>query len=281
MSQAITITTQDGCTLAATLFEATQPRAVVVIAGALGVRRRYYASYARFLAASGLTVLSFDYRGSGNSAVDNASGLSLADWGRQDIDAAICHSQGHGLPVYLVGHSIGGQVLGLARRASALSGVILVASTAPYWRRWRFPQILPVFAITRLLIPLAAAMTRQFPVKLFGLGNQPLPSSLIRTWGRWMAKPDYLFDSSFGLDVARYREVRSPMHFIGLTDDGLAPKANIEILMAYYPNADTSLEMISPASVGASGIGHTGFFHERFSTTLWPATLARLGEAGA
>src|SRR4029077_11645563 len=42
-------------------------KAVVLIAGAMGVKQDYYAEFAQWLAARGYAALSFDYRGTGES----------------------------------------------------------------------------------------------------------------------------------------------------------------------------------------------------------------------
>ena len=58
----------DGRPLAATIHSPEgPPRAVLVLLGALGVPRRFYAAFAGWMAARGVAVLSFDYRGCGES----------------------------------------------------------------------------------------------------------------------------------------------------------------------------------------------------------------------
>ncbi len=115
-------------------------------------------------------------------------------------------------------------------------------------------------------------------MKKFGLGNQDIPSPFIKTWGQWMTKPDYLFDQSFKLNVDNYESLDKTILFMGFTDDKLAPEANIEKLMDFYPNSKQSLKMISPASVNVSSIGHTGFFREKFKFNLWQSTLNKIND---
>lgn len=65
----ITLTCHDGVMLGAQLFPATgQPlKGKVIINPATGVLARYYHRYARFLARHGFEVLTYDYRGIGQS----------------------------------------------------------------------------------------------------------------------------------------------------------------------------------------------------------------------
>src|SRR5512134_3666946 len=86
--------TADGFQLAATLFEPTASnRRVVLINSAMGVKRGYYARYAEFLMERGFTVLTYDYRGIGDSRTTSMRGFSadLWDWGIRDQDAALAY----------------------------------------------------------------------------------------------------------------------------------------------------------------------------------------------
>src|SRR5262245_39541029 len=108
----------DGVTIAARRFTpAGAPRAAVLIAGAMGVRQDYYAPFAEWLAGQGYLVQTFDYRGMGESRPASARRslrgfqADLFDWGR-DYDTAIDSITGAlpGLPLYVVGHSLGAQM---------------------------------------------------------------------------------------------------------------------------------------------------------------------------
>src|SRR3954468_20862539 len=64
-----TIVTDDGISLGATVWDpAGRPRhRVVVVASATGVLRGYYTAFASWLAGQGFAVVTFDYRGMGDS----------------------------------------------------------------------------------------------------------------------------------------------------------------------------------------------------------------------
>ena len=89
----------------------------------------------------------------------------LADWGREDIDAALawCRARAPELPRYFVGHSIGAQLLGLAGQASGLSGAAFVAGSFPYWRRWRGRQRWQMFGLFCVAVPLRPGCSDAFP----------------------------------------------------------------------------------------------------------------------
>ena len=279
MSKEIIIPCADNHPVAATLYTAENPLGIVIIASAIGVTQSYYSRFAAFLAQSQYHAITFDYRHTGKSVSDADSSQELADWGAKDIEAVIHYAKALQLPVTFIGNSIGGQIVGLANSANELQSLLLIASSAPYWQRWPFPDNLKILVASRVIFPVVSSLGKSFPTKRFGLGNQNIPSVFIRKWSLWMTKPDYLFDKSFALNTTSYKKLNQAIHFVGFSDDKLAPAQNIKKLIAFFPNADSSLQIIHPSTVNASAIGHTGFFREKFKDNLWQDTLALINSA--
>src|SRR5690348_14590136 len=114
----LTFSATDGFSLAVSHFHAETPaRALVLIASATAVPRQYYAKFARYLAERGFDVLTFDYRGIGGSRPLSLRGFSarMRDWALLDLQAAVDFAAGRagGKPLFFIGHSFGGQALGL------------------------------------------------------------------------------------------------------------------------------------------------------------------------
>ncbi|WP_229421331.1 hypothetical protein [Telluria antibiotica] len=63
----VTISLPDRSTIGATLWQAADARAVVLLHPATAVTQRYYEAFARYLHGLGMTVLTYDYRGTGRS----------------------------------------------------------------------------------------------------------------------------------------------------------------------------------------------------------------------
>ena len=64
----VTIEAADGYPLSVRLYEpAGEPRAAVLLASPTGVKQGFYRDFAQFLCAAGFRVISFDYRGIGDS----------------------------------------------------------------------------------------------------------------------------------------------------------------------------------------------------------------------
>ena len=86
----ITFTAEDTYALKGFVWRHAQPdaaRPVVIINAATSVRCRYYARFAAFLHAHGFDVLTYDYRGIGESRPDRLRGFEAGwiDWGRLDF----------------------------------------------------------------------------------------------------------------------------------------------------------------------------------------------------
>src|SRR5689334_10099670 len=119
--QTLTLVAADRQTLVADLTAPTGPaaelRATAVIAPAMAVPRRLYRGFAAYLATRGVATLVLDYRGIGDSVVDRGRGkdVRVDQWAYLDVPAALAELERRfpGLPRVWIGHSVGGQLLGL------------------------------------------------------------------------------------------------------------------------------------------------------------------------
>ena len=126
--------------LSATLFEGTKQDTILIIASATGVKQAYYHKFAEFISGNEISVITFDYNGIGRSLKRPIKELEhdAADWGRQDIESVIQYVMAH-YPTskkVILGHSIGGQLVGLSESSPKLDKVILVAAQSGYWKLW-------------------------------------------------------------------------------------------------------------------------------------------------
>jgi predicted alpha/beta hydrolase len=116
----ITVPATDGYPLAATLFlPRGAKRHAVLINSATAVPRKLYRGFAGYLAQRGCAVLTYDYRGTGDSRPQARTGYkpkslagfkaSMSDWAALDITAAVSwmHERYNALPFAYVGHSFG------------------------------------------------------------------------------------------------------------------------------------------------------------------------------
>lgn len=155
----------DGYALTGTLFlPRGTKRHAVLINSATAVQRKIYRGFASYLAHRGCAVLTYDYRGIGDSRRPAMVGYnqpkslvgfkaSMSDWAALDVTAAVSwmRERYNTLPLAYVGHSFGGQALGLIANNSEISRAAFVASQAATWRLMTSPEKYRVFAFMNLI----------------------------------------------------------------------------------------------------------------------------------
>lgn len=271
MAEDVRFAARDGRMLAGTLFEAHTPTGAVVVASAMGVRRRLYARFAEHLAQGGLTTLTFDYRGIGDSRSGSLRGFDahLHDWGELDLAGALdwmtrrCFS----LPLQLVAHSVGGQVFGLVEDAPVI-GAVFVGAQSGSWRLWRGLPRLAMFAVWHLVLPGFARTLGFVPMKALGQGED-LPGGVAAEWARWGRRDDYVWSYAKPRGGMGFTRWRGALRAYAILDDGYAPLSGVQALTEMYTRASAELRIVRPSDVGAKRIGHFGIFKSRFSDTVW------------
>lgn len=273
----------DGFELAATLYEPERERengAAVLVSSATAVRRGYYDGFARHLADQGFSVLTYDYRGIGGSRPRSLVGFKarMRQWGQQDLAGILEWIAGHLRPrkLLVVGHSVGGQIVGLAENNERIDGLLAVAAQSGYWGHWPSPARWDIALRWFVLVPLLTRLYGYLPGK-FGT-KEDLPGGVAREWARWGRRSDYLFEEALRAGFERFRK---PILAYSFADDPYAPRAAVEGLLDFYSEADVTHRHIFPADISVDEIGHFGFFRDRFQETLWKDAAAWLKKTSA
>lgn len=268
----------DGRPLGGTVLEPARVRGAVVIASATGVPRRIYADLARYLAEGGLAVLTFDYRGIGDSRRGplRREPARMQDWGRLDLDGALgwMREQHPRVPQLVLGHSAGGQLIGLAPSARHLSGAVLVGSQLGWAGHWPWPWRALMWSAWHGLIPGLTAVTGFLPMRAFGQGED-LPPGVAREWARWGRRRHYLFDD-LGPEVrACYAALRFPVRALHIADDLYAPRSGVEALVSFY-GGEREVRTVRPEETGVPRIGHFGWVRPPHAQGIWAPLRAWL-----
>lgn len=268
---------RDGVKLAATLFEpASANGGAILINSGAGIPRQFYAAFAGHLAACGFTVLTYDYRCIGGSEAPRAA--TMEQWGGVDQASMLDHLArlAPGAARAVIGHSFGGQVLGLADNIADVRASVLICSQTGHWRHWpRGRRRLRMFALWWLLIPGFTALTGRFPGSWIGTAN--LPASIALSWARWGRSRHYVCDGE-GKPLRPYNDkVAFPVRWLSFTDDTAAPFGAVEALRSYYPNAAVERLHLSPADIGVPAVGHFGFFRKSMPRKSWDEIASWLG----
>ncbi len=270
-----TLITTDGTAIVLRSWTPAGPaRASVVIGGAMGVRQDYYAAFAEWLASQGWRATTFDYSGSGLSLPEGRSlrevKADLFDWARE-YEAVVDHvrAAAPGLPLFLVGHSLGAQLPGLFSDPRKVSGLLCVAAGSGYWRH-NTPRLRrTVWYFWWVLVPLATRLFGYFPGRrLRKVGD--LPKGVILQWRKWCLNPNYSVGAEGEAARRSYAQARFPVLALSIADDELMTLRSTQSLVSLYENAQRQVERIAPEELALRRIGHFGAFRSEQETHMWP-----------
>lgn len=278
IAETVTIACRDGYSLGADLWSPAghDPLGVVIVNAATGVCARYYHPYARFLADQGFAVVTYDYRGIGASRPPSLrhSAIRWRDWGELDFDAVVrwARAFGPGVPLMVVGHSIGGFLPGYAAAATSIDRVLTVGAQYAYWRDYAASRRWRLLLKWHLAMPAITAAVGYFPGRRLGW-LEDLPPRVVGEWSLRGAR----FEDSYPRHerqaiVERFAAVRAPILAVGVSDDEFATLPALLRGLAYYARSERSVVVLKPGDLGFEAVGHFGLFHARHREGFWPAT---------
>lgn len=237
--------------------------------GATATPQSYYRRFAESLAKSGFRVVTYDYRGVGASRPPSLRGFraTMTDWARRDAAAVHRHVReafGDG-PIAVVGHSFGGQLLGLLDAPADIAGAVLVGAQLGYFGHWPLVDRVKLGLLWHAVVPTVTATWGYLPGRL-GTGED-LPRGVADEWAAWCRSPEYLVDHHPEA-AATFSRYRCPVLLYSFTDDWYAPRAAVDAFVARLSSAPLTHRRVEPRDHGGP-IGHFGFFRPRFEDTLW------------
>lgn len=274
-SDNITIEATDGFLLGATLYLPRGPKThAVLINSATAVPRKIYRGFASYLATRGCAVLTYDYRGTGDSIPKKATSLrgfktSMSEWAEKDVTAAVAWMRGRygKMPLAFVGHSFGGQALGLIPNNTEVSRALLVAAQAGTWRLMTPPENYRIYAMMKFIGAPLARVVGYAPGRI-GLGLD-LPKGVFLEWADWVTRDRYFFDDDTLRALVNFPQYRGDLRALSFSDDPWATRPAVEMLCAGFTAIKPDIDTIKPIEIGAGKIGHFGFFRPEHRDTLW------------
>ena len=259
-----------------------EARGTVIINAATGVLARYYHPYARFLAEAGFAVLTYDYRGIGLSRPPRLRGCGYRwrDWGERDFEAAVGVARArdpHGL-LAVVGHSIGGFLIGFAPSAVRVDRILTMGAQYAYWRDYAPAHRRRLVLRWHVVMPALTRAFGYFPGRTLGW-LQDLPAGVADEWSFRRARMEASYPAGERPGIlARFAAVRAPILALSMVDDEYATEPALRRTLAYYGGSERHLVILSPSDLDLARVGHFGLFHSRHAVKFWPLTLRWLGD---
>lgn len=276
------VTAADGHSFGLRVHAAAAPRACFVMCPAMGVAATYYDRFAAALAERGFTAVVTDLRGQGSSSL--RAGRDC-DWGYADMVekdwpalVAAVSAGFPGVPLYLLGHSQGGQlsILYLTQRPAAVAGVLTIACGSTFFRGWPFPQSLKILAQTQFVRGPCAALG-YFPGDRLGFGGRQARSEM-RDWANTALHGRYdLLHAGRDYEAA-LQQVETPVCVFSLEGDTFAPFGATAALAGKLPPGRVVHRHLTPAEMPMAALDH--FRWSRHPDAVIPHLLAAAGLAG-
>lgn len=258
-------------TINCSLYNAVISGKVMIIVSAAGVLQSFYKKIAEFFQNNGISTITFDYTGVGKSLHGNIKkeNSNLVNWGNRDLEAVIKHTiktfPHH--KIILLGHSIGGQLIGLAPSSFLADKIILVAAQSGYWKFWKGIGKIRMWVNWYLLVPALTKMFGYLPSKKISR-MENLPKNVAKEWTKWCKSSDYLF-ASFSHNNLYFDRIKCKLTSISIDDDFFAPKKSVEWLTTKFENAGIKRLHFSSETFNALKIGHFFLFTENFKDSIW------------
>ena len=275
----ISIAAKDGFSLSAHIFEPKESNGkFLLINSATGVKQQLYFAFSKHLAKRGFTVLTYDYRGIGESKPKKMKGFSgsMRMWGSLDyvgITNYIFEHFSH-LHVYCMGHSVGALIAGMNEDSKKMKKFVFIATQKAHVSNLS-PKI-KVLAYTAFgtLLPLSTTMLGYFPAHWFGLGES-LPKGTAFDWRTLILNSkstNKLLESVPDFS----KELTNEVSVLEIEDDAWVTRKGIETLMSEtYPNMEYCIRKVLVSESDSGEIGHVNFFRS-YNQKLWKILVDQL-----
>lgn len=281
-NEKLPILCKDGYELAARFYAQTntkKPNLPVLICPATGITKQFYHHFALWLSEQGFDVMVFDFRGIGESLHGQLkdSTASIVQWGELDIPAAIdalLHKT-QAQQVYLLGHSAGGQLMGVNANHHKVAKVVAVSGSTGHIKGLKGHTKILAPIMFKGIFPIARLTLGYGPTNAIGMGEN-LPKDVAREWAQFCSKPGYIINA-VGKQIHEdfHAKVHTPITVLWSSDDEIATEANVKDLLRLYPNASTDMIELKPANYGHKMIGHMLMF-KKSHQNLWPVIANQL-----
>ncbi|QRN94335.1 alpha/beta fold hydrolase [Archangium violaceum] len=253
---------EDGTRLELEVFEQVEGREapVLLCLPAMGVPARYYEPFALELHRRGFHVVTSDLRGHGASSVRVGRGTDFGyyEMVARDLGAVVraVRAAFQDSPLFLVGHSLGGQLgsLYLGLEGEGVRGLVLVAASSVYYRNYGALGGVKVLLGTQLAAVIATVWG-YFPGRRLRFADNE-SARVIQDWARQARTGRYVLSGAAQDFEALLARVERPVLAISVDGDSLAPPAAVDHLYGKMPRARVVRWHFTQSDAGGAHLDH-------------------------
>ena len=177
---------------------------------------------------------------------------------------------------HLIGHSAGGQLIGLMPNYKALTSVFNVACSSGQIKNMDMPYKLKAMGFMDVFIPLTNLTLGYTPADKIGMG-EPLPRGVARQWREWCNGAGYI-KTAFGKSIHThfYDEIDMPALWLGFSDDEIANSNNMDDMIRVFSKMPVEKRYFDPEEFGLNSIGHMRYFSSKTNAKapqLWQMAI--------
>ena len=274
------LTTPDHYAITTHVFEPVNTNhKLLLINSATGVKQQVYFSFAKWCAARGYTVITYDYRGVGLSKPTKMRGFkaSMRVWGTSDYKTVTGFIQQNykDYQKFCLGHSVGALILGMNEDSQIFKKFIFVGTQDAYIGH--LPKKVAISAVLGfgLAVPFTSNWLGYFPAHWFGLG-ETLPKGSAMDWRTLILNRKSTSKLFQKIDEDHSKKLQQDAFVIYAEDDPWVKMKGMESLMNNaYPNLKKTYREIKISESPKKHVGHINFFRS-YNQNLWQIVLDEL-----
>ena len=263
--EAIEVTTEDNVKFVVRVQPQDDPAApVALILPAMAMKAKFYYPLLVALHAEGLSVATADLRAQGESTptLEDGPNYGYREIVETDLPA-IVEAVGKRFPeapLYLFGHSLGGQtaLLYSAANTEKISGLCLFAAGSVYWRAFPAKRQLGVL-INGQIIGLVSWLRGRWPGGMFV--PAPMAGRVMTDWSRQSLTGRYRLGGSKRNYGPLLRELSVPVLAVSLDKDVLGPRPNVDYVCSRIPSATVTRWHLDESS-DIANLDHFGWIKD-------------------
>ena len=274
------LSTSDHIPLSVKVFEPEISNGkLLLINSATGVKQQIYFSFSKYFAENGFTVITYDYRGIGESKPKKMRGFdaSMRTWGTVDFTTLTDFIQIE-YPTYTkfsLGHSVGALILGMNDYSKNFEKFIFVGTQDAYIGNLTFSVAATALLGFGFALPVMTHFFGYFPAHRFGLGES-LPKGVAFDWQTLILNQKSTSKLYEKIGGNSSKDLNQEAFIIHAEDDTwVTQKGMTNLLNNVYPNMKTTYREIKTSESEKGEIGHVNFFRS-FNKNLWKIVLDEL-----